>query len=357
MIKILFICHGNICRSPMAEFVLKNMIAEAGDDEEFIIDSAATSREEIGNDIYPPAKEKMIEKGVAFNRRKARQMTAEDYEKYDYLMGMDDANVRNMKHICGGDPEHKIYKILDFAGIDRSVADPWYTGDFEATYQDVVTGCEAFLKFLESGGHRIVSVKTMRDSDAYTIANITPSKELMYRAGKSIFEKVCWKIPVAIIAGKGNNAGDGYVVAKQLRDRDIECRIFLIDEERFSEDGSYYFEQCKEAGIPYEQFTEKTDLSEFGSILDCLLGTGFAGDVRGLTRCAIEEINRCGEAGAYVVSADINSGLNGDTGEGTTFVRSDLTVSIGDYKYGHFLGESKEAIKNKVNCDIGIQLI
>lgn len=204
---------------------------------------------------------------------------------------------------------------------------------------------------------RVIPVKTMRDSDAYTIANITPSKELMYKAGKSIFESVCWRTPVAVIAGKGNNAGDGYVVAKMLKDSDVDCRIFLMDDERFSEDGGYYFDICKENDIPYETFTEDTDLSEYGSILDCLLGTGFSGDVRGITKSAIEEINRCGNAGAYVVSADINSGLNGDTGEGITFVKSDLTVSIGDFKFGHFLGRAKEAAKAKINCDIGIKII
>ncbi|MDO4176208.1 MAG: NAD(P)H-hydrate epimerase, partial [Bacillota bacterium] len=104
-------------------------------------------------------------------------------------------------------------------------------------------------------------------------------------------------------------------------------------------------------------FTEETDLSNYGSILDCLLGTGFAGDVKGITKTAIEEINRCGNMGSFIVAADINSGLNGNTGEGSTFVKSDLTVSIGDFKHGHFKGLAKEAMKDKVNCDIGIKLI
>ena len=204
---------------------------------------------------------------------------------------------------------------------------------------------------------KLISVETMRRSDAYTIANITPSKELMFRAGRSIFEAVCWRAPVAIAAGKGNNAGDGYVVAKLLRDSGVDCRIFLLDERRFSEDGGHYFEICRREGIPYEEFTEETDLSEYGTILDCLLGTGFTGDVRGMAGSAIREINRCGSLGAYVVSADINSGLNGDTGEGSTFVRSDLTVSIGDFKYGHFTGKADEAMKARINCDIGIEII
>lgn len=359
MIKILFVCHGNICRSPMAEFVLKDMVKKTdyAQEKQFHIESAATSGEETGNDIYPPAQEKMREKEVPFEKRKARRMIIADYDKYDYLIGMDEANIRNMKQICGGDRAHKIYRLPEFAGLDKEIADPWYTGDFEATYRDILLGLKAFMKFLDSGGRKIISVQTMRDSDAYTIANITPSKELMYRAGKSIFGKLWRKSPVAIVAGKGNNAGDGYVVAKLLADSGIDCRIFLIDENRFSEDGSYYFNICKNSGIPYEQFTEKTDLSAFGSILDCLLGTGFDGDVRGITKAAIEEINRCGNLGSFVVAADINSGLNGDTGEGSTFVRSDLTVSIGDYKHGHFLGKAAEAMKDKVNCDIGIKLI
>ncbi len=204
---------------------------------------------------------------------------------------------------------------------------------------------------------KVISVDTMRRSDAYTIANITPSRELMYRAGKSIFQALCWRTPVAIVAGKGNNAGDGYVVAKLLKDSDVDCRIFVLDESRFSEDGLYYFDICKGSNIPYEQFTEDTDLSEYGCILDCLLGTGFAGDVQGITKTAITEINRCGQQGVFVVSADINSGLNGDTGEGSLFVNSDLTVSIGDFKFGHFMGRAEEAMKNKINCDIGIRII
>lgn len=142
--RVLFVCHGNICRSPMAEFVLKQMTQG-----QLHIESAATSREEIGNDIYPPAKAIMREKGVPFEKRRARQMTKEDYNRFDYLIGMDDANIRNMNRICGGDPEGKIFKLLDFASIDRDVADPWYTGNFEETYRDVVTGCRGFLEYAD----------------------------------------------------------------------------------------------------------------------------------------------------------------------------------------------------------------
>ncbi len=148
MIKILFVCHGNICRSTMAEFVFRDMISRAGQSKEFYIESAATSREEIGNDTHPGTKAKLRENGIPFERRSARQMVKQDYKEFDYIIGMDDANVRNIMRICGGDPEHKIAKLLDYAGMDRSIADPWYTGNFDETYDDVVQGCEALLEEL-----------------------------------------------------------------------------------------------------------------------------------------------------------------------------------------------------------------
>ena len=122
------------------------MVTKAGLAEEFHIESAATSTEEIGNDVYPPAKRKLTEKGIAFTRRSARQMTRRDYAEYDYLVGMDSANIRNMRRIAGGDDEGKISLLLDHSGSGRDVADPWYTGDFEATYRDVTEGCRALLK-------------------------------------------------------------------------------------------------------------------------------------------------------------------------------------------------------------------
>ena len=252
---------------------------------------------------------------------------------------------------------------------------------------------------------RVVSVETMRQSDAYTIANLVPSKELMYRAGRGIFEcvekygiepgetcekatdgrEVCdtmiafsgmgscrrwylscpygcalnrtgWQDPVAIAAGKGNNAGDGYVVAQMLHDRGIPVEIILLDE-KFSEDGRYYFDECIDAGVPYKLYEPGMDLSAYGTIVDCLLGTGFSGDVREPMASFIRAINDAGEAGTFVVSADINSGLNGDTGEGNLFVKSDLTISIGEFKYGHFIGRAEEAMKDKVNVDIGITIV
>lgn len=206
---------------------------------------------------------------------------------------------------------------------------------------------------------RAVSVETMRVSDKYTIDNLVPSKELMYRAGKGIFEtvdKYGWKEPVAIAAGKGNNAGDGYVVARLLNDREMDVELVLTDE-KFSKDGKYYFDECMEAGIPVKMYEPGMDLSCYGTILDCLLGTGFSGDVREPMASFIRAINEAGEAGTFVVSADLNSGLNGDTGEGSLFVKSDLTVSIGEFKLGHFRGLADEAMKDKANVDIGIVIV
>ena len=149
MKKILFVCHGNICRSPMAEFVMKDLVKKAGLTSQFQIASAATSREEIGNPVYPPARRKLAEHGIACGGKTARQLTRADYGAYDLLIGMDQANLRNMRRICGGDPEGKIHLLLEYA--DRSgqeVADPWYTGDFEATWQDVLAGCQGLLASL-----------------------------------------------------------------------------------------------------------------------------------------------------------------------------------------------------------------
>lgn len=198
--------------------------------------------------------------------------------------------------------------------------------------------------------NRAVSVEVMRKSDAWTIANKIPSKELMRRAGEGIFRSVEWKGPVAVVCGSGNNAGDGYVVADLLHEEGIDVTIILLAE-KFSEDGKYYYDICREKDIPVQIFDG--NLSGYAMVLDCILGTGFQGEPRGAAKEAIEAIN---VSGAYVVSADINSGLNGDTGEGTIYVRSDLTVSIGDYKYGHFLGLADEAMKDKVNVDIGIEI-
>ncbi len=144
--KILFVCHGNICRSPMAEFVMKDLVAKAGMSHRFEIASAATSTEELGNEVYPPARRKLAEHGISCKGKTARQLTKADYEYYDLLIGMDSYNIRNMQRMCGGDPENKICKMLEFAGRDGDVADPWYTGNFDSTYRDVLAGCEGLLE-------------------------------------------------------------------------------------------------------------------------------------------------------------------------------------------------------------------
>lgn len=146
MHKILFICHGNICRSPMAEFVMKKMVKEAGLESQFEIASAATSTEEIGNPVYPPARRKLAEHGISCTGKTARQMTRRDYDYYDQIIAMDRNNLRNLKRMFGEDTEHKISLLMDYAHRPGDVADPWYTGDFEATWRDVCEGCEALLK-------------------------------------------------------------------------------------------------------------------------------------------------------------------------------------------------------------------
>ncbi len=198
---------------------------------------------------------------------------------------------------------------------------------------------------------KVLSVDNMRKSDAFTIANYTSSKELMFRAGKGVFDSVEWKPPVAVICGSGNNAGDGYVLAKLLHDSGIDCTIILLSDV-FSEDGAHYFEICKEVKVPIITWDSTVDLSRFSTIVDCIFGTGFKGAVKGNAVDLIEAINT---SDAYVVSVDINSGLNGDNGMAELCVRSDLTVSIGGYKTGHFLNMAKDFIKKKVNCDIGIE--
>lgn len=149
MIRILFVCHGNICRSTMAEFVMKELVRQAGLEREFHIASAATSREEIGNDTHWGTKEKLREQGIPFTARKAVQLTKADYRDYDYLIGFDDENDREIRRICGGDPDHKVHRLLEFAGLKRDVADPWYTGNFDQTYADVDLGCRALLQYLQ----------------------------------------------------------------------------------------------------------------------------------------------------------------------------------------------------------------
>ncbi len=145
MVKILFVCHGNICRSPMAEFIMKDLVQEAGLEDAFYIESAATSIEEIGNPVYPPARAKLAEHGISCAGKTARQLKKADYEQFDYLVGMDQANLRNMERICGGDEKHRLSLLMDYTDSPRNVADPWYTRDFDMAWKDISAGCRGLL--------------------------------------------------------------------------------------------------------------------------------------------------------------------------------------------------------------------
>lgn len=196
----------------------------------------------------------------------------------------------------------------------------------------------------------VLSVENMRRSDALTVAAGTPGRELMLRAGKAIFGCAEWKPPVAIVCGSGNNAGDGYVLAKLLREAGVACEVFMLSE-KCSEDGAYYLGLCREAGVPVRPWAGTACLDGFNTVVDCIFGTGFHGEVTGAAAEAVDAVNACG---AYVVAVDINSGLNGNSGLAEKCVRSDLTVSVGSYQPGHFLNMAKDVMKAKVNCDIGI---
>lgn len=148
MHKVLFVCLGNICRSPMAEFVMKDLVKKANVSQQFEIASAATSREELGNPVYPPARQELAKHGIGCSGKTARQITKEDYEYYDYIVAMDYSNVRNLERMLGPDTEHKITMLLDYTNHPGQVADPWYTGDFGATWNDVLDGCQGLLKLI-----------------------------------------------------------------------------------------------------------------------------------------------------------------------------------------------------------------
>lgn len=143
--KILFVCHGNICRSPMAEFVMKYLVKEAGMEDQFEIASAATSTEEIGNPVYPPARRKLEEHGISCEGKRARVITRDDYHYYDQIVVMDSENIQSLRWLFGKDKDRKVKLLMDYTDRPGEVADPWYTGDFEATWQDVLEGCKALL--------------------------------------------------------------------------------------------------------------------------------------------------------------------------------------------------------------------
>lgn len=151
MTKIFFICHGNICRSPMAEYVMKELTRRSGLAEAFIIDSAATSREELGNGVHPGTRRKLAAEGIPCGNHRARQLERGDYDRFDCLIGMDRQNLSNMARLLGGDPKGKLHLLLEYTGSGRDIADPWYTGNFDATYRDVLAGCTALLEHCRMG--------------------------------------------------------------------------------------------------------------------------------------------------------------------------------------------------------------
>ena len=153
MFKILFICHGNICRSVMSEFIMRDLVANRGLSDRIQVASAATSREEIGNDMYPPAKRKLDKEHIPYTRRHARQVTKSDYDEYDLLLCMEQYNILNLKRIIPDDPEHKIHLLLDYTDNPRDISDPWYTDDFDTAYDDIVEGCQAVMEYLKDEIH------------------------------------------------------------------------------------------------------------------------------------------------------------------------------------------------------------
>ncbi len=199
---------------------------------------------------------------------------------------------------------------------------------------------------------KIVSARVMRESDSYTCENITDGVTLMRLAGEGIFACREWRGKTAVVCGAGNNAGDGFVVARLIHENGGDVKVFLLSE-KFSESGMFYFDECTKLGVKTGKCTESTDFSGFDTVVDSIFGTGFRGEAQGLASVIIDKIN---ESGAFVVSADINSGLSADSGLSAKCVHSDLTVSIGTYKYGHFLGMAKDVMKAKKNVDIGIEI-
>ncbi|MBR1629319.1 MAG: NAD(P)H-hydrate epimerase [Lachnospiraceae bacterium] len=251
------------------------------------------------------------------------------------------------------------------AGIVMGYPDDLKLCSSMTLFSEIAADTEVFGKVLEKyfNGQKdvetlkrlAISVDRMRQSDAYTIENITSGRELMYRAASGVYASYDgWKNKrIAIVCGGGNNGGDGYALSVILRKNGMAVDVFAVSD-KLSEDGKYYCHQAMEMGIQKKTFDEETHFKEYDIVVDCIFGTGFHGEVRGAAREAIAAIN---EAGAYVISVDINSGLNGDTGEGKLAVYSDLTVSIGYYKRGLFEREALSHIKKLVNVDIGIELI
>ena len=196
----------------------------------------------------------------------------------------------------------------------------------------------------------VVDVKTMQQSDRATIESGTPSRELMLRAARGILQSYSWQDKTLIVCGKGNNAGDGYALAQLMQEKHLSCELLLLCD-KFSEDGRYYFERCKEQGIPHTFWNGSFDFSPYSQIVDCIFGIGFCGSLDENTAALIQAINQSGKT---VISADINSGLGGDNGMGTPSIKSDLTIAIQSFKPGHFLAQAKDVIGQQTCIDIGI---
>lgn len=206
----------------------------------------------------------------------------------------------------------------------------------------------------------VVSVAEMRAADQYTIEKGTPSKELMRRAAQGIFDvgksRGLWQDKATlVVCGSGNNGGDGYALAETMHGRGLDVTLMRVTE-KFSEDGAYYYERCRGAEVKEISRSDAPDLSGFDVIVDCILGTGFTGTPREEIAAVITAINKAGAAGTYILSADINSGMNGDTGEAEIAVKSDLTISIGFLKDGFFRGRAENLIDEIDNVDIGIEM-
>ena len=205
----------------------------------------------------------------------------------------------------------------------------------------------------------VISVAQMRAADAYTIHDLgVPSKELMRRAAQGVYDayESGWEgRKTLIICGSGNNGGDGYALAEIMRDHGMDVELLLVSD-KFSEDGRYYYEKCRALDVPAFTYNKAFDFSGYDILVDCILGTGFSGVPREPVAGAILRVNEAKEKGAFVISADINSGMNGDTGEAEIAVKSDLTVSIGYLKHGLLKDKAKELIGRLVNVEIGIEL-
>lgn len=199
----------------------------------------------------------------------------------------------------------------------------------------------------------VVSNDNMRKSDQHTVALLNSVDTLIERAAKSIFDSVSWKSPVAIVTGKGNNSSDGFLLAVLLKNAGILTELFCISND-LCDTSRFYFNKAVSSGVSVNYSLDKLNKKSFNTVVDCIFGTGFRGEANGIFKEAIEKINR---SGAYIVSVDINSGLGGDSGLGKCCVHSDLTVSLGYFKSGHFLNNAKDVIKNKINCNIGIELV